>query len=725
MNTLHILGLAILLPSLALCAPGEWEWQNPLPQGNSLHSVYFLNADTGFIAGEGGAFLRTLDGGASWTFSILPGGGWGQALAFKDVQIGLACEIDFVQGTGQQSNLYRTGDGGRTWDKIMPLHRIRPISWPAGDTVYMAGDSSVLVSRNAGRNWETLRSFSLGVKDISFFTPKLGYVLAQKDDGPGAVAEIFRTSDGGIHFDSVPLPDSVFIYSQDFRDAQNGVIIGGGPTGKVLFKSQDSAKTWTKTVFSDSGLPDLQHIRFSDNLNGVGFGSWSGCIFKTHDGGASWSLLGDKGLYSMYNQTVFPTDRIAYRVSDFGAIEKSRDGGASWSLLNRGILLTTGVLYDVHFADSRNGCAVGIIATVPSQGNQSLILRTTDAGNHWDTVPSPGLGLRSIRFRDAALGITVGDSGSVFRSIDRGATWSSVPRISNEKLVSVRFGDGNDVFAYGVKTLYRSQDAGLTWNKVYADTGFNISSIEFRGSQFGLAVGKRQIGDNIMDCVLRTKDGGASWHESLLNSPLGMPSEAGLKTVHIGPTGIAYTANANGVLYRSTNAGDSWDSISHLGLEETMSLSFVGVDTGFALSNDGIRRTVDGGKVWDLQIDPAPYRLAAMSFAIGGDGYAVGGFGSILRYNRGTTSIQKLAESRFMPKLIMDANGAHYHLDSRSSVSAAFMRLDGSVVSSLKGRLEEPGDHFIGMPLTGCRPLVLELAIGEKRYSRMLSPNPN
>ncbi len=44
----------------------DWFWQNPLPTGNKLRAVYFVNATTGWAVGELGTILRTTDGGSSW-----------------------------------------------------------------------------------------------------------------------------------------------------------------------------------------------------------------------------------------------------------------------------------------------------------------------------------------------------------------------------------------------------------------------------------------------------------------------------------------------------------------------------------------------------------------------------------------------------------------------------------------------------------------------------------
>jgi len=40
-----------------------WEWQNPLPQGNTLQDAQFLDAQTGWVVGHLGTILKTINGG--------------------------------------------------------------------------------------------------------------------------------------------------------------------------------------------------------------------------------------------------------------------------------------------------------------------------------------------------------------------------------------------------------------------------------------------------------------------------------------------------------------------------------------------------------------------------------------------------------------------------------------------------------------------------------------
>jgi hypothetical protein len=95
----------------------NWEWMHPTPSGNSLYWVQALDASTWLMAGAGGTFQKTTDGGATWTVYKNVGGlsstGTYRRLYdghFFDASTGLVC--------GSGNTLARTTDGGATWDSV-------------------------------------------------------------------------------------------------------------------------------------------------------------------------------------------------------------------------------------------------------------------------------------------------------------------------------------------------------------------------------------------------------------------------------------------------------------------------------------------------------------------------------------------------------------------------------------------------------------------------------
>ncbi|HKZ01461.1 MAG TPA: hypothetical protein VJ180_04435, partial [Pyrinomonadaceae bacterium] len=62
-----LLLLIIATAALAQDPMRGWEWQNPLPQGNSINSIRFAGDHVrGWAVGSDGVILRTENGGFEW-----------------------------------------------------------------------------------------------------------------------------------------------------------------------------------------------------------------------------------------------------------------------------------------------------------------------------------------------------------------------------------------------------------------------------------------------------------------------------------------------------------------------------------------------------------------------------------------------------------------------------------------------------------------------------------
>src|SRR6185369_17159924 len=62
--------IAVTMISQLICAQTrdrEWEWQNPLPQGNAISAIRFASDKLhGWAVGADGVILYTADGGFRW-----------------------------------------------------------------------------------------------------------------------------------------------------------------------------------------------------------------------------------------------------------------------------------------------------------------------------------------------------------------------------------------------------------------------------------------------------------------------------------------------------------------------------------------------------------------------------------------------------------------------------------------------------------------------------------
>jgi photosystem II stability/assembly factor-like uncharacterized protein len=129
----------------------------------------------------------------------------------------------------------------------------------------------------------------------------------------------------------------------------------------------------------------------------------------------SRSKPGEIGIYDDLFAVSVVDANVVYAAGYYGAIYKTTDGGTSWTKQDTGTLKS---LYDISMADADKGWAVG---------QMGLVLRTTDGGRTW--IPQPnlkekeGAQLFGVRAIDGNTAWAVGEWGTRLFTSDGGATW--------------------------------------------------------------------------------------------------------------------------------------------------------------------------------------------------------------------------------------------------------------------------------------------------------------
>ena len=251
--------------------------QNPIIQkSNTTENLRGVSTPTNQVAwasGTHGTYLRATDGGNSWHPAQVPGA---ETLDFRDVK---AFNADLAYllsaGPGEQSRIYKTTDGGKTWalqftnknpkgffDCMAFWDRDRGIA--VGDPV---ADNSgklkfeLIATEDAGKNWKPIPSDLLppAVEGEGAFAAS-GTCIATQGEAHvwfatgGKVARVFRSTNAGKTWTvaDTPMihgPDSAGIFSIAFRDATHGVIAGGDykhpeQDGPNLAFTNDAGLTW-------------------------------------------------------------------------------------------------------------------------------------------------------------------------------------------------------------------------------------------------------------------------------------------------------------------------------------------------------------------------------------------------------------------------------------------------------------------------------------------------
>lgn len=188
----------------------------------------------------------------------------------------------------------------------------------------------------------------------------------------------------------------------------------------------------------------------------------------------------------------------------------------------------------------------------------------------------------------------VGGVGTVRRTLDGGATWTSVGSFGDVFAIDAR--DANTAWVTttpGTTTyIIRTTNGGARWDTVFSQSGGFIDGIEMVDANNGWALGD-PVGGKWT--VLRTTNGGATWAR-IATEPNQVGTEAGWNNAfEVQGSNLWFGTNASRV-YRSTDNGATWTGAA-AGSTNTYELAFGSPTVGIAVGTSGLR-TTDGGATW-------------------------------------------------------------------------------------------------------------------------------
>lgn len=300
-----------------------WSWvsaSNRIYQ-YGLYSQYFFDAEKGLTAGARGRILKTWNGGGSWQWYSPT------YIDFTDINM-----TDVNTGYASTWNhLYKTSDSGNSWNQL-PLSvgtaqysssRFQWLHFRNKDTGFVTSSHPSTIHRttNGGQNWTSANPFGASyesIAGISFFHPDSGYASLKTCCGG---AGIFKTADAGVSWQQVGS-------NQNF----NKLFFANARTGYAsnysgLWRSIDSAKTWTQVLFLSSG--SINDIYFVTPAKGVVVGSAYN-LNVTSDSGRTWKYIQSTAIRAEVTRIRFFSTEIGFLLLKNGDICKTIDGGFTW-----------------------------------------------------------------------------------------------------------------------------------------------------------------------------------------------------------------------------------------------------------------------------------------------------------------------------------------------------------------------------------------------------------
>ncbi|PYV33769.1 MAG: glycosyl hydrolase, partial [Acidobacteria bacterium] len=592
------------------------------------HNTLYIGTGEACIRGNityGDGVYKSVDGGRSWKHVGLPDSRQIGAVVVhpKNPDIVYVAALGHVYAPSAERGIYRTTDGGATWQKVLYVNdktggidvvfdpqnpnTLFASMWDVNRTPWSltsGGPGSGLYrSTDGGNTWKRLEGHGLpegvlgriGVSVSGADSYRVYALIEAKEGG------LFRSDDGGDTWTRVNEDERyrqrAWYFTHIFADPKTVDTVYVLNTG--AFRSVDGGKTFTLLPAPHGD----HHGLWIDPANPKS-------IIDGNDGGATISVDGGQTWSTVYNQ---PTAQFYHVITDrqfpyyvYGAQQDNSSVGIA-SFSDEGVITAQN-----WFAF---GGETGFIAPDPRDtnviygDNEATIFRFNKADQQTQDV--------------SVWPLDVSGHGAVDLDVLR-FNWTSPLFISQH--------DKTTLYTSGDK-VYKSTDGGMSWTAISKDLTRNdkskqhpsggpitldITSVEYYDTIFALAESPVQQGllwagtdDGL---VWITRDGGTTWTNV---TPKALPEWGMVSIIDPSPheSGTAYIAvdrhkldDQKPYIYKTSDFGKSWSLIVN-GIAQNHYARSVREDPGrkgllFAGTERGVYASFDDGAHWQsLQLN--------------------------------------------------------------------------------------------------------------------------
>lgn len=441
----------------------------------------------------------------------------------------------------------------------------------------------------------------------------------------GGWGSLFKTTDGG---ETWKIVNGISAVGGLVIDPSNSSTLYGIARGLVV-KSLDGGQSWTG---ASAGLVEAYALaidpRSTSTLYATAYVGYGLGLFKTTNGGASWSRKPTPPMCCDEQFLIDPSDSSTIYVIGNGSLFKSTDGGESW----RSPVLLPGSNNRLLAIDpaSPSTLYTSNFMLSPSGPPSWSLYRSTDGGQTWTPVNNgipAGAYVTSLVIDPTADTIyasyVVGDpTGGVIKSTDGGASWitvntglpSNTPPINslaldpaNRTTIVAGYFDLNS----GRGGVFKTTDGAKNWNDASAGlTVFDVHALAMD------PVDRATVYSTVGDRLAKASNG-VEWN-TLVQFPASSSGPGAATSFLIDPRNPNILYAAVGAfcvghrwLRKSTDGGVTWSELtlgSFCGFGADLAFDANDSNTIYASAPDPddcgspFERTSDGGTTWSMTL---------------------------------------------------------------------------------------------------------------------------
>ena len=566
----------------------------------------------------GNGLYESVDGGVSWRKLGFDKSDRISSIEFhpENPQIVYVGVLGALWGDSEERGIYKTTDGGATWEKILYINektgasdlvmdpknpdilyasmwefRRTPWSFSSGGQY-----SALLKSTDGGKSWNKIHNgFPAGklgriAVAVAPSNPSVLYAVLEteqkKDRG------LYRSDDAGKNwkllngdFGLVVRP---FYFSRIVVDPQNeDIVVKAGLYGSI---SRDGGKTFRNMGNMHADIHDiLFDSKDSDRL----YAATDGGVYRSWDGGSTMEIVENMPVSQFYHLSV--DNAQPYNI--YGGLQdngswygpSSSPGGVEardWTRIGQG----DGFRVLKHAEKN--------IIYSEMQGAENVWRYNADEDRLTTIQPLPEKGDPKLRFN-----------------------WNAPIALSPRH---------PDRIYIGSQFLHQSDDMGNTWKKISPDLTTNDPKKQNQAESGGLSIdnsgaenhttiftiAESPLSDQVIwvgtddGNIQITRDGGKSWTNTVANIG-GLPANSWVYHIEASShnEGTAYAVfdrhtynDMKPYVFKTSDYGKNWQSITTENIEgftRSIQEDYVNPDLLFLGTEEGLYITIDGGKHWN------------------------------------------------------------------------------------------------------------------------------
>ncbi|HEX8816614.1 MAG TPA: hypothetical protein VF753_14040 [Terriglobales bacterium] len=597
---------------------------------DSNHNVIYVGTGEACLRGNisyGNGVYKSMDAGKTWTnIGLKETQHIGAVIVNpRNPDVVFVAALGHAYGPNAERGVFRTTDGGKTWDKVLykddKTGAIDVVFDPNNPNVLFAAmyevqrtpwslssggpGSGLYKSVDGGTTWKQLQAHGLpsgimgriGVS-VSGADSNRVYALIEAKDGSG----LYRSDDGGDSWtkinDDQRLTQRAWYFTHIFADPQSADTVYMLNTG--LFRSADGGKTLTLLPAPHGD----HHGLWIDPANPKR-------MINGNDGGATITVDGGQSWTTQYNQ---PTAQFYHVAADNQFLYYVYGAQQDNSTVAIASATDDGYIGRQHWYDVAGGES-GYVVPDPKDFNVVYAGAYQGFMTRWDK--------RTMQAQDVTVW-PIDYTGHGDKDMKYRLGWTEPIVVSPH--------DPNVVYTAG-DVVFKTTDKGMSWTAISPDLTRNDkskqessggpitkdnTSVEYYDTVFTIAESPAQQGviwagtdDGLVQV---TRDGGGRWTNV---TPKGMPEWSLVSMIEASPqdAGTAYVAldchkldDVKPYIYKTTDFGKSWTKLTN-GIPDGAYLHAVREDPQdrqllYAGTETGIFISFDGGNNWQpLQLN--------------------------------------------------------------------------------------------------------------------------